>query len=108
MARTVEVTIGGTVYRMPASYKAAREIAQKVGDPLKLAVAAYRQGGAVSMSVDDVVNVIAIGAGLAGCSLTVEAVGDAIVEAGVMEYLPVVGDYILAIVSGAGDSGPKG
>lgn len=105
MAKTVEAVINGTAYQMPASYKASREIAQAVGDPLKLAMAAHQakllgtNDGA--LSVDDVVNIIAIGVKHAGCSLPTDAIGEAIVEAGVMNYLKVVGDYLLAICTGA-------
>lgn len=104
MARTVEAVINGTAYHMPASYKASKEIAEKVGDPLKLAMAAHVNKGAVSMSVEDVVNIVSIGCKHAGCSLPVDAIGEHIVEAGVMTYLPVVGDYLLAICTG----GPEG
>lgn len=104
MARTVEAVINGTAYHMPASYKASKEIAEKVGDPLKLAVSAHANQGAVSMSVDDVVNIVAIGCKHAGCSLPVDQIGEFIVEAGVMTYLPVVGEYLLSICTG----GPEG
>lgn len=107
MAKTVEVLINGTAYRMPASYKAAKEIAEKVGDPLKLALAAHRSGGVVPMGIDDVVNIVAIGVRHAGCNLPTETIGEFVVEGGVTNYLEVVGNYILAIVSGSGDPGPK-
>jgi len=107
MAKTVEVLINGTAYRMPASYKAAKEIARTVGDPLKMALAANRNGGIVPMGIDDVVNIVAIGARHAGCNLPTDTIGEAIVEGGVANYITVVGEYLLAIVEGAGDPGPK-
>jgi hypothetical protein len=107
MARTVEVVLDGQAYAMPASYRAAREIAQKVGDPLKLALAAHRSGGAVPMGIDDVVGILAIGVRLAGCKLSTEEIGEAVVDAGVTNYIGTVGDYILAIVSGPEESAPK-
>jgi hypothetical protein len=106
MAKTVEAVINGTAYHMPANYKASVEIARTVGDPLKLAVAANQNRGSVSMSIEDVVNIIAIGCKHAGCSLPAESIGEAVVEAGVMNYLKIVGDYLLAICTGAGDGGP--
>jgi hypothetical protein len=106
MAKTVEAVINGTAYHMPASYKASVEIARAVGDPLKLAVTANQNRGAVSMSIEDVVSVIAIGCKHAGCSLPADAIGEAIVEAGVMNYLKIVGDYLLAICTGS-DGGGK-
>lgn len=105
MAKTVEAVINGTAYHMPASYKASKEIAEKVGDPLKLAMSAHHDKvhgtNTASMSIDDIVNIIAIGCKHAGCSLAADAIGDAIVDAGVMNYLKVVGDYLLAICTGA-------
>ena len=107
MAKTVEAVINGTAYHMPASYNASKEIAERVGDPLKLALSAHQGGGAVAMSIDDVVNIIAIGCKHAGCGLTADAIGEAIVDKGVMTYLPVVGDYLLAICTGAGGTDAK-
>lgn len=111
MAKTVEAVINGTAYHMPASYKASKEIAEKVGDPLKIAMQAHQNkmtgASSASMSVDDVVNIIAIGCKNAGCSLSVDAIGEAIVEAGVVSYLAIVGDYLLSICAGAsGGAGP--
>jgi hypothetical protein len=106
MAKTVEAVINGTAYQMPASYKASKEIAEKVGDPLKLALAAHHDKTA-TMSVDDIVQIIAIGCKHAGCGLPVDAIGEAVVDRGVMVYLPVVGDYLLSICTGAsGGAGP--
>jgi hypothetical protein len=107
MARTVECVINGTAWQMPASYAAAKKIGEKVGDPLKLALAAHRSGGLVPMSIDDVVNIIAIGCQQAGCSLPAEAIGEFIVDEGVTKYLEIVGRYILLMVSGAGDTPGK-
>ena len=67
MARTVEAVINGTAYHMPVSYRASKEIAETVGDPLKFAMDAHR--GQLNLTVDDVVRIIAIGCKNAGCSL---------------------------------------
>lgn len=107
MPRTVEVVLQGTSYQMPASYRAAKEIAAKVGDPLKLSLAAHRSGGVVPMGIDDVVNILAIGAHLAGCKMPTEAIGEEIVEQGVTDYLEVCGNYLLALVSGPERPAPK-
>lgn len=108
MAKTVEAVINGTAYHMPASFKASKEIAEKVGDPLKLAMSATANGGIIPMSISDVVNIIAIGVKHAGCGLPVDAIGEAIVSKGVMTYLPVVGDYLLAICTGSSGTGGDG
>jgi hypothetical protein len=108
MAKTVEAVINGTAYHMPASFKASKEIAEKVGDPLKLAMSASQNGGAVPMSINDVVSIIAIGVKHAGCGLSFDAIGEAVVSKGVMTYLPVIGDYLLAICTGSSDVGGDG
>lgn len=105
MAKTVEAVVNGTAWHMPASYKASKEIAERVNDPLKLAVSAHENGGAVSMSIDDVVQIIAIGCKHAGCNLPADDIGEAIVSKGVMSYLPVVSEYLLAICTGSSEGG---
>lgn len=105
MAKTIEAVINGTAYHMPASYKASKEIAEAVGDPLKLALAANANRGSVEMSISDIVNIIAIGCKHAGCSLPTDSIGEAVVEAGVTNYIKIVGDYLLAICTGADGGG---
>lgn len=103
MPRTVEVKINGTAYHMPVTFKASKEIAERVGDPLKLAVAANQNRGAVAMSIVDVVNIITIGCKHAGCSLPADEIGELIVEAGVTNYLPIVGEYLLSMCTGSSE-----
>lgn len=83
---------------MPASYRASRDIAESVGDPLQMAVAAEK--GEMELSIEDVVNVIYVGCKHAGCSLTKEQVGDAMFDAGIATYIETVGQYIGLMVMG--------
>lgn len=105
MARTVEAVINGTAYHMPASYKASKEIAERVEDPLKLVQSVHANNGAIAMSIDDVVAIISIGCKHAGCSLPEDQIGEHIVNAGIIKYLPVVGEYLLAICTGNSEGG---
>lgn len=99
MARTVTVKIGATEWHMPASYKASREIAEAVGDPLKLALAA--ESGTIELSTEDIVNLIYIGCKHAGCSLSKDQIGESIFEErGPADYIKEVGQYLGALVSG--------
>lgn len=99
MPRTVTVELNGTAWNMPASYAASREVAEKVADPLSMAVKSY-QTGSMDLDTEQVVDIVAIGVRLAGCSLGRDAIGEAIIEGGLVNYLSVVGEYIGAMVSG--------
>jgi len=98
MAKTVEMTLAGVAYEMPASYKVAKEIGQRVGDPLKMAITAEQ--GDVPWSLENVIDIIWIGAKAAGCSLSREDVGDEVMEFGLGESLEKVGQLIGHIVAG--------
>jgi hypothetical protein len=98
MAKTVEMTLAGVAYEMPASYKVAKEIGQRVGDPLKMAITAEQ--GDVPWTLENVIDIIWIGAKAAGCSLSREDVGDEVMEFGLGESLEKVGQLIGHIVAG--------
>lgn len=111
MAKTVEMTLSGVAYEMPASYKVAKEIGQRVGDPLKMAITAEQ--GEVPWSLENVIDIIWIGCKAAGCSLSREDVGDEVMEFGVGESLEKAAQLIGHIVAGGpakpvkGDGGKK-
>lgn len=111
MAKTVEMTLAGVAYEMPASYKVAKEIGQRVGDPLKMAITAEQ--GEVPWSLENVIDIIWIGCKAAGCSLSREDVGDEVMEFGVGESLEKAAQLIGHIVAGGpakpvkGDAGKK-
>jgi len=98
MAKTVEMTLSGVAYEMPASYKVAKEIGQRVGDPLKMAITAEQ--GEVPWSLENVIDIIWIGCKAAGCSLSREDVGDEVMDFGLGGSLEKVGELIGHIVAG--------
>lgn len=98
MSRTVTVKIGQSEWHMPASYKASREIAQAVDDPLKMALKAER--GELEFSTDMVVSMVYIGCKHAGCSLSKDEIGEAIFDEGPAAYLDAIGEYIASLVMG--------
>ena len=101
MARTVTVKINGTEWHMPASYRASKEFAEQVGDPLKLAIQA--ESMTLELSTEDVVSAIYVGCKHAGSSLTKDQIGESIFESdsGLAGYLDAVGAYIAAMVAGS-------
>jgi hypothetical protein len=102
--RTVPVTLLGQTYDMPASFAASREIAQKVVDPLQLS-----RDAAGSLTVEQVVHIIAIGVKFATDGQTrhkLEDIGEHIVQEGVIKYLKVAVDYVIAFL-GDGSEGKK-
>ncbi len=99
MSRTVTVTFGDSEYHMPATYKASKEIAEVVGDPIRMAVDSA--AGKLEWTQEDVISIVYIGAKHAGCSLTRDAVGEFVVEQGVANVASVAGDYISSIVAGS-------
>jgi len=98
MAKTVEMELAGVSYEMPASYKVAREIGQKVGDPLKMAIDAGN--GEIPWSLESVIDIIYIGCKAAGCSLSRDDVGDEVMDAGIEHALEKAALLIGSIVSG--------
>lgn len=107
MAKTITVELNGQSWAMPASYGASRDIANKVFDPLDIAIKANASGG-IKFTVDEIVSVIHIGVTHAGASLTKEQVGNGIFdsEGGVVKHMELVGDYIGLMISGSeGSSG---
>ena len=98
MAKTVEMKLAGVSYEMPASYKVAREIGQRVGDPLKMALDVEK--GEIPWTLESVIDIIYIGCKAAGCSLDRDDVGDQIMENGVAESLEKAAMLIGHIVAG--------
>lgn len=97
-ARYVEVVVGGQSWRMPVNYRAAMQIARTVGDPLQMVQKAAR--GQLAWSMSDVVSVIEAGLAAAGCALTKDQIGEAIVSGGVNSYLTPASEYVCALVEG--------
>ena len=99
MAKTVACNLNGTTWQMPASYKASRDVAAKVGDPLQMAIEAHKTGN-INLGMEQVIDLIHIGVRHAGCSLERDAVGEAIMDGGLVNYVQVAGEYIGAMVAG--------
>lgn len=97
-ARYVECVVDGQTWRMPVNYRAAMQIARTVGDPLQMVQKAAR--GQLTWSMSDVVSIIEAGLAAAGCSLTKEQVGEAVVNAGVNAFIEPASAYISSLVSG--------
>lgn len=99
MPRTVTVKLNGTEWHMPATYKASREIAEAVEDPVKMAIASA--SSQLEWGTEDIVSIIYIGVKTAGCGMSRDDVGECVVEQGTVEMGQIAGDYIAAIVSGS-------
>jgi hypothetical protein len=106
MAKTVAFTLAGVEYSMPASYKVAREIGQRVGDPLAMAIKAEK--GEIPWTLEAIIDIIAIGAKAAGCGLSRDDVADAIMNEGVPAALEAAANLIGHIVTGGPDKPIKG
>lgn len=106
MAKTVSMELAGVSYEMPASYKVAKEIGQRVGDPLKMALDAEK--GEIPWTLESVIDIIWIGCKAAGCSLSREDVGDEVMESGVAESLEKAAMLIGHIVAGGPAKPVKG
>ena len=99
-AKTVTVTLGGEDWDVPASYRVAADLCAAGIDPLKMAVAA-RTDGTLPISFEQLVTVVHIGVKRAGCKLTRDDVGEAIVgEMGMVAALEKASDILTAIVLG--------
>ena len=106
MAKTVECTINGTTWHMPASYRASRDVAAKVGDPLQMAIDAHKTGN-INLGMEQVIDLIAIGVRHAGCGLDRDSIGEAIMDGGLVNYVQVAGEYIGAMVAGGPEKAIK-
>lgn len=99
MPRTVTVKLGGAEFHMPATYRASREIAEVVGDPIRMAMDSA--AGKLEWTQEDVVSILYIGAKNAGCMLDRDTIGEAVIDMGLADGGKLAGDYIFAIMSGA-------
>lgn len=98
MARTLPLKLNGTTYNMPVTYKASKEIAEKVGDPLRMAVEA--NAGKLQWNQEQIITILHIGATNAGCSLDRDQVGEYVVEHGLVQSSIIAAEYIGLMVGG--------
>lgn len=101
MPKTVTYTLAGVDYPMPASYKVAREIGQRVGDPLAMAIKAEK--GEIPWTLEATIDIIHIGAKAAGCGLSRDDVAEAIFDNGVTGALQASAELVGFIVAGGPD-----
>lgn len=106
MARTVPFQVNGTAYNMPATYKASKEIAEKVGDPLRMAVDSA--AGKLAWTQENVIDVLHIGVMHAGCSLPRDEVAEYVLAQGLVQSANVAANYIAALVDGGPERPIKG
>jgi hypothetical protein len=106
MAKTVAFQVNGTTYNMPATYKASKEIAQKVGDPLRMAIDSST--GKLSWTQEDVINVLYIGVSHAGCGLPRDEVAEYVMADGLLPSMAVAAEYIAVLVDGGPERPIKG
>ena len=106
---SMNVTVGGLDLELALNFGAAREIAQKVGDPLGIAreaalEAMMSQAGIVHQpkwvpTVDNVPMILWIGAKHGGSTVKIEAIQDAVFAHGFLESKGVALDYLACIVT---------
>jgi len=101
MPKTVSYTLAGVEYAMPASYKVARDIGQRVGDPLAMAIKAEQ--GEIPWTLEATIDIIHVGVKAAGCSLSRDDVADGIFDGGLTGALQAAAELISAIVAGGPD-----
>ena len=95
--RTVNVTLRGQVYAMPVSFAAIPELAEKVGDPFKIAAGMTR---GEMLTLAQTIETVIVGARLAGCQLERDDIGQEIIDTGAQDYLAVASRYLIDVVSG--------
>lgn len=103
------VTIGGLDLELGLNFGAAREIAQKVGDPLAIAreagvEAMMAQAGVVHQpkwipTIENVPMILWIGAKNGGADVKLDRVQEAVFAHGFIEAKAVALDYLAAIVT---------
>jgi hypothetical protein len=106
---SMNVTLGGFEMELALNFGAARELSQKVGDPLGIAreaalEAMMSQAGIVHQpkwvpTVENVPMVLWIGAKHAGSDVKLERVQQAVFEHGFLESKAVALDYIACLVT---------
>lgn len=98
MPRTVKVKLNGATFEMPATYRASREIAEQVGDPIRMAMDSA--AGKLAWTQENVIDILFIGVKNAGCTLERDVVAEHIVDMGLADAGKVAGDYVFALITG--------
>jgi hypothetical protein len=98
MTRTVTVKLGETEIHMPVHFAASEEIAKLVGDPITMLMELGT--GKRYLKQSEIVSILHIGATHAGSKLTRDAVGEFVVESGMIDMGAVVAGYLNSICDG--------
>lgn len=107
--RSMTIELAGREVELAATFKAASELSQKVGDPIAIAreaqiEAAMSQTGLIyhpkwSFTVDNVPLILHIGAKAAGSKMSLADMQDAVMEAGFLEAKASALEYIALIIT---------
>lgn len=99
-SKTVSITLSGEDWQIPVSYRVAADLCDAGIDPLKMAMAA-QSTGTLPITFDQLVTVVHIGVKRAGCGLTRDEVGEAVVsEIGMVTALEAASQILTLIVTG--------
>lgn len=109
MMRSITVDIAGRSFDLKATFSAARELAQKVADPLFIAREAaiddqMGKAGIIyqpkfALTVDNVPMMLWIGAKAGGSKVTLQEMQEAVFDHGFLEAKAAVMDYLAMIVT---------
>jgi len=103
-SKTVSVTIDGEDWAIPVSYRVAADLCDAGIDPLRMAISAQNTGS-LPITFEQLITVIYIGTKRAGCKLTKDDIGEAIVsEIGMVAALEVASQILTLIVTGGPDA----
>lgn len=98
--RKVNVSICGKEVEMPVSFDAGQTLEAVGYDPLRTALRSKKiAAGDYPLTAHGVVKVIHAGCQAAKADLTLQEIGQAIYDAGVMAYLGIAIDYLAAFVN---------
>jgi len=105
--REIEITLGGRSFTLAANFKTSMEIAKRVGDPLTIRREAALEAMFISrgipyepkwrFTVENVVEILAIGLIGAGNKITREEVGELVFETGLSTAMETASDYLTII-----------
>lgn len=99
-AKAVTITLAGADWEVPASYRTSAAMFALGCDPLKMSIAAHKDG-MLPIDFEQLVSIIHAGVKQAGCSLPRDEVGEAIIsEMGMITALEKASELLTAIVTG--------
>lgn len=91
--RSVTVEIAGESIDLPVTYAAGSTLSKAGFDPFKLATTKFE-----SMTGDDAIRILHIGAKASGSKLKHEQIGEAAYTDGISQYVTAAAKYLVAFV----------